>query len=67
MEDFGLSPLHFAVVNNDIIKIKELLAEGADPNIKDVNGVSPFILAIQQKNLEIFTIFSQHGFMPKLM
>ena len=65
MDDFGLSPLHFAVANNDINSVTKLIADGADPNIKDSNGVSPFMLAIFEKKLEIFTIFSKSGFSPK--
>lgn len=56
----GWTALHAAVLLNDSELVRFLLAEGADPNIRDIAkyGRTPFILAIcmQDKNvIEAFT------------
>ena len=50
----GRSPLHHAVINQDIDLIKDLLARGADINdIKDHTGVNPFqLLCLRSQSFE---------------
>ncbi len=53
-----------AISSNDIIKIKELLIDGVDPNEKNAEG-RPLIFETQ--NLEIIDIFLNYGLDPKIM
>ena len=45
--------LHLAVAIDLIDDVRKLLAHGADPNIKDVAGVSPFLRAIRVGNTDM--------------
>ena len=38
--------LHFAILENDLSKVKSLLKKGADPNLQDKNGWTPLHTAI---------------------
>ena len=42
VDDAGLSPLHHAAIFGDLPLTKFLLANGADPLLKDDNGLRPF-------------------------
>jgi len=39
------TPLHFAVISNDFDLVELLLEKGADVNLKDSNGVTPYMLS----------------------
>lgn len=52
-----------AISSNDIIKIKELLSDGIDPNEKNAEG-RPLIFETQ--NLEIIDLFLNYGLDPKI-
>ena len=52
----GLTPLHIAVLNNDVTLVKFLLKHGADKNIKDKhNKMTPleFAKMLENKNPEV--------------
>lgn len=46
---FHRSPLHLAVNEGNIEKVKELLKEGADVNAKDDFGLTPLLRAVGKK------------------
>lgn len=45
IDKFGQTPLHYAVINNDIDAIQCLLSHGADPNIVSAYNGTPLIYA----------------------
>lgn len=44
----GRFPLHYAALENDVAKVRELLSAGANPNVADRQGFQPLHLAAQQ-------------------
>jgi ankyrin repeat protein len=55
----GYTQLHLAVKNGHLKVIATLLKAGADPNITNVNKLSPFDLAKQANNKEILDLFDK--------
>jgi ankyrin repeat protein len=55
------TPLHAAVVANDIDTIRTLVAAGADVNATDVGGFVPIIDAAGNNNIEAVTLFLGKG------
>lgn len=53
---FGATPLHLAILKNDERSIYHLLAEGADPDVRDGNGESPRE-QVRKKNTQIQRFF----------
>jgi ankyrin repeat protein len=63
--DHARTPLHCAVLNNDIDYIRVLLDKGADPNVKNKGGETALYTAILQSYNdtsyhEIITLLSNH-------
>jgi ankyrin repeat protein len=46
--EMGTSPLFWAAVHNQIYAVELLLRHGADPNVTDPVGFTPFLVAIQR-------------------
>lgn len=44
----GRTPLHYAALEDRVESVRELLANGSDPNEQDRGGLSPLHLAAQQ-------------------
>ena len=66
--NYGETPLHFAIVFNRSIKIIELLLEkGANINIQDRNGNTPLYFAISiNKPIEIIKFLLEKGAKPNI-
>lgn len=47
IKNSGTTALHVAAANNDIESIKMLLKNGADPNITDSKGQTPYVIAMR--------------------
>jgi ankyrin repeat protein len=54
-------PLSAAVQEKDIIRVKQLLSKGADPNQPDEEGTPPLYQAVQYRVPEIVTLLIDHG------
>lgn len=56
-DEKGYKPLHYAAKNNDVFKIQELLAQGADINALSTNqaGATPLYLAVIHGNEQAAT------------
>lgn len=52
-ETYGSLPLHFAVIEGDLQKVKFLLSQGNRCNVIDLNGSTPFHYACQYGPLAI--------------
>lgn len=52
------TPLHFAVASESIEIVNYLLANGADPNVRNDLGNTPFEDAITSDNQELIECFS---------
>ncbi|XP_060077666.1 uncharacterized protein LOC132557186 [Ylistrum balloti] len=50
----GRTPLHWAVFSKNVSFVNELLESGADPSIRDQDGMDPFHLSIIMGAKEIF-------------
>jgi len=61
VDALGRSALHYAVKNNNIEAVKELLAKKANPNLKDTGGKTPLML---ETNKEIVKELLEHGANP---
>ena len=57
----GRVPLHYAALENDIVRVNELLAHGADPNSADADDFTPLHFASQQGALEAARILLNNG------
>ncbi len=61
-DEDGKTALHRAVAARDLEKVKELLAQGANPNIMDNNDFSPFTYAVvRNRNEAIIRELLAHG------
>ena len=49
----GDTPLHFAVMNNNIEAVEYLLENGANANVKNKDGITPLHIAVKEKNYDI--------------
>lgn len=61
---FGRTRLFAAVSDEDIAKVRRLLACGADPNIPEVNGITPLMEAASAGDIEIIQVLLSHGADP---
>lgn len=57
----GQTPLHVAILTNNIEIAKYLIEKGADLNIKDCKGQTPLYLAILKNNVEIAKLLIKKG------
>lgn len=57
----GLSPLLFAVAQDDIEKVKELIADGAKINYRNTAGFTPLFLAVMKNNYEMSKLLIENG------
>jgi ankyrin repeat protein len=58
---FMVYPLHSAVAANCLEIVKLLLAEGASPNIKQQNEITPLHSAAHNANVAIARLLIEHG------
>ena len=54
------TPLHYACIFKRTAMVELLLANGADPNIKDAEGKTPVELAEEKNLTEILELSRQH-------
>ena len=47
----GDTPLHFAVMNNNLEAVEYLLENGANTNVKNKDGITPLHIAVKRKKL----------------
>jgi hypothetical protein len=59
--DEGATPLHFACANLRPRTVKLLLENGANPNVKDVDGVTPLMIASALGFRDIITMLTDAG------
>lgn len=59
------SPLHMAVCNGDVEKVKKSIEYGADVN-KIVRNMTPLMLAARFNNVEIIKILLANGAKPSI-
>ncbi|XP_038044952.1 BRCA1-associated RING domain protein 1-like [Patiria miniata] len=57
----GETPLHVAVIKGDINMARQLLLEGADPNVKDNAGWTPLHEACNHGHASIVSLLLDHG------
>ena len=55
----GQTALHIAVLQNNPVKVKELLNVGSNPQVLDVNKISPLSLAKQHQKSTICSMLSE--------
>jgi ankyrin repeat protein len=59
------SPIHAALAQRDLVRVKKLLSEGADPNAPDESGLRPLHVAITDEDpagsLDLVTMLVRHG------
>jgi len=60
-DDLGETPLMAAAQMGHAEAVKQLLARGADPNIKEKEGKTALSLALEYQHPEIAAILQQHG------
>jgi len=58
---YGRTQLHNAVLNGDLTLCADLIAEGADAELKDNNNQTPYHLAIFEDNDELIAFFEEVG------
>jgi putative nucleotidyltransferase with HDIG domain len=60
-DQFGLTRLHHAVLNQEVSEVRRHLANGARPNIENRFGVTPFHAAIAVQNPEVVEALAVGG------
>ena len=55
----GQTALHLAVLQNNLVKVKELLNAGSNPQIFNMNKISPLSLAKQHQKITICNMLSE--------
>lgn len=65
-ENFRLTPLAFAVKNNNLELAKLLLDLGANPNAESQRGITPLMLAGKNRNDQMIYLLLQRGSRSKL-
>jgi ankyrin repeat protein len=53
VDEYGRTPLHYAVIEHKVAIVKALLASGADPSVCDDDGWTPLHFAAQEYAPEI--------------
>jgi len=53
-----------AVRRGDVQEVARLLAAGANPNVKDLDGKTPLHIAAEQCNADIAELLLKHGADP---
>jgi ankyrin repeat protein len=57
----GWRPLHLAAANSNLESMKLLIAQGADVNAPNGEGVTPYALAQQKNQREAAELLRRHG------
>uniref|UniRef100_A0A5F4VQX5 Transient receptor potential cation channel subfamily A member 1 n=1 Tax=Callithrix jacchus TaxID=9483 RepID=A0A5F4VQX5_CALJA len=60
MDDYGNTPLHCAVEENQIESVKFLLSRGANPNLRNFNMIAPLHIAVQGTHNEVMKVLLEH-------
>jgi ankyrin repeat protein len=61
IDEYGRNELHYAALENQLKKVRRLIAKGADVNALDDNGFSALHFAVQENNKEIVRILLDGG------
>lgn len=65
VEDYsGLTPLHWAVQDDNLEMVELLLDAGADPNYEDYNGITPLMSGAERGFNEIVSVLIEAGADP---
>jgi ankyrin repeat protein len=67
VDSYGRSPLHHAVIEDDIILAKSLLSSSAEINLQDDAGYSPLFFAAQNKSLPMIDLLLERKADPNLL
>ncbi|MDR2339489.1 MAG: ankyrin repeat domain-containing protein [Deltaproteobacteria bacterium] len=60
-DEWGYPPINFAIRNRDVDKLRQLLKQGANPNIIDSGGHSPLEIAGMMGSMESVKLLLQYG------
>lgn len=60
-DENGYTQLHLAVENEDLKVVEALLKAGANPNVRDKHGNTPFLLAAKDDNIEMMNLLIDSG------
>jgi len=60
---YGRTQLHIAVLDEDLEEMKELVEGGANTNLKDNNGYSPYLLGVLEGKVKAIKLFKKLGIM----
>ncbi|XP_023390373.1 transient receptor potential cation channel subfamily A member 1 [Pteropus vampyrus] len=61
MDNYGNTPLHWAVVKNQAESVKFLLSKGANPNLQNNSMMAPLHLAVQGGHNEVVKVLTEHS------
>jgi hypothetical protein len=63
LSDYGQYPLHKAVKDGNLKLVQLMLVKPhpADPNTATGDGVTPLMIAVQQRRLDIAALLLEHG------
>ncbi|KAK7508594.1 hypothetical protein BaRGS_00000160 [Batillaria attramentaria] len=62
----GETPLHVAAIKGDVTAVRELLAKGDNPNVRDNAGWTPLHEAVNHGNSRVTELLLQHGAMVNM-
>ncbi len=65
-DEFGMTPLHWAVMEGLTDEVSTLLARGANPNVQDAMGMTPLHYAAQHGRTDIAALLLQRMTKPDL-
>ncbi|XP_021077932.1 transient receptor potential cation channel subfamily A member 1 isoform X1 [Mus pahari] len=60
MDGYGNTPLHCAAEKNQVESVKFLLSQGANPNLRNRNMMSPLHIAVHGMYNEVIKVLTEH-------
>ena len=61
VDEYGRTDLHYAAVEADVVRVRSLLASGADVGAADDDGWTPLHFAVQSQSYEICELLLHAG------
>jgi ankyrin repeat protein len=61
VDEYGRNDLHYAALENDLARVRQLIASGIDVNAVDDEGFSPLHFAVQENHKDMVRTLLDYG------
>ena len=66
VDEYGRTPLHYAALDGDAERVRQLLSDGADPDAQDDDGWTPLHFACQERHSGVAKVLLRGDADPNL-